>query len=314
MCRPSSAIVRHRVLRVLALAATLAGLAACTVQAPPPRPSLQATAAPGTAAATAQALPSPAASVEAPAFTFAVKGDWGAGTPEQAEVTKQMCAQQSKTPFDVLVTTGDNFYGPDGVATDSNYYSPESCLRSETGLTIHATWGNHDVPGDSTSKVLGAPQRYYRWSAPGVDFFVLDSNRPSDPAQTAWLAGQLEASKAAWKIAVFHHPPFTVGLHESNLEVRDNWVPLLERFHVALVLNGHNHDYEHELVNGVDYVVSGGGGAPVYPCADTPAWLVRCLSVNHFLIIGISRAQIRVQAIDGAGTQIDEFVIAARPA
>ncbi|MDQ4149116.1 MAG: metallophosphoesterase [Actinomycetota bacterium] len=255
----------------------------------------------------AQAPEAPPAALE-PRLVFAVKGDWGAGTREQAAVTAQMCRSRQATPFDMVVTTGDNFYNPDGIATQGNYYRPEACLISHPRHTWRASWGNHDVSGNSTATVLGA-ERYYRWSASHVDFFVLDSNQAADRAQRAWLDAQLRNSRAPVKVAVFHHAPYTVGLHEGNQNVIRNWVPLFERYGVSLVLTGHNHAYEHSVVNGVHYVITGGGGARAYPCEEQATWLLRCLAIHHFLVVEAVGETLSVKAIDATGGEIDAFDI-----
>lgn len=256
---------------------------------------------------TAPASPSPPPT----RFTFAVKGDWGAGTPEQAAVTQQMCLIRQTSQFEVVVTTGDNFYNPDSVATETNYYRPESCLLAHPGHTWRASWGNHDVSGDSTDVVLGA-ERSYRWSGGDVEFFVLDSNRAADPAQTEWLEAQLKEAEAPVKVAVFHHAPFTAGLHENNQDVIRNWVPLFERYGITLVLTGHNHGYEHWIVNGIHYVVSGGGGAQIYPCADQKPPLLKCLAINHFLLVEAVGNVLTITTIDAAGAEVDSFVVKGR--
>lgn len=263
------------------------------------------------AAASASPTPSPE-----PKFVFAVKGDWGAGTKEQAAVTNRMCETRKSNPFDVVITTGDNFYRPDGVATQTNYFTPEACLTSHPGHQWRAVWGNHDILGDSTGAVLGARERRYTWIAGRAEFFMLDSNRVADPSQEAWLAGELQRSQAPVKIAVFHHPPLTAGLHENSLEVQRRWMPLFERHGVDLVLNGHNHGYEHSVQNGVHYVVTGGGGAQIYPCVSDPPTLVTCLAVNHFLILELQGEELSVKSLGIDGNQIDGFVIgegAGRP-
>ena len=242
-----------------------------------------------------------------PRYVFAAKGDWAAGTKEQAAVTGRMCEFRKTTPFNVVVTTGDNFYRPDGTATQTNFFGPEACLTGYPGHQWRATWGNHDLAGDSTGTVLGA-ERTYTWSEGPVQFFMLDSNRV-DAAQTAWLAAELAASQARLKVAVYHHPGLTVGLHENNRPVQERWMPLFEQFGVDLVLNGHNHGYEHSMQNGVDYVVTGGGGAQLYPCVDDQPWLITCLSVNHFLIVEVEGSKISVKAIGTDGRPVDSFEV-----
>lgn len=238
-------------------------------------------------------------------FRFAVKGDWGAGTRAQSAVSAQMCERRAKEPYNDVVTTGDNFYRPDGVATEDNYHRPEQCLIRWPAHRWRAVWGNHDVAGDSTLRVLGS-QKYYVWTAGPAELYMLDSNRP-DAAQTAWLESKLVASRAKVKIAVFHHPPFTSGTHESNIPVRRTWVPIFERHRVSLVLSGHNHLFEHLKVNNVHYVVSGGGGAALYGCDRKEPWLIKCHPGHHYLLIEVGSYMANVRAVDSRGAILHRF-------
>lgn len=251
-------------------------------------------------------VPPPARPGPDPKVVFAVKGDWGVATREQAAVTSRMCEVRKSTPFDIVITTGDNFSRPDGIATQANYFGPEACLTEHPGHQWRAVWGNHDVAGDSTRTVLGA-ERTYTWSAGPAQFFMLDSNRVADEAQTAWLAAEMAASTAQVKIAVYHHPGLTGGLHDPSTEVQQRWMPLFEQHDVDLVLNGHNHAYEHSIQNGVHYVVTGGGGATIFPCVNDPPSLVTCISVNHFLVVVIEGTKISVTALGTEGETVDRW-------
>lgn len=253
--------------------------------------------------------PSSPAGLEDPDLVVAVKGDWGAGTPAQRAITARMCAVRKLVPFRYVLTTGDNFYDPDGVATERNYRAPERCLYSAPDHEWRATWGNHDSGRPSTGEVLGA-ERWYAWSAAGVDFFALDSNQPNNSTQRRWLERALRASSARVKIAYFHHPPFTVGgVHRPNETVQRNWVPLFERYGVSLVLSGHEHVYEHHRVKGVDYVVTGGGGAVTYGCVRQASYKIKCVSAHHFALLAVQGDQITVTAIKPSGEVLDRFTI-----
>ncbi|MGH2811249.1 MAG: metallophosphoesterase family protein [Actinomycetota bacterium] len=286
--------------RWLALVASVLALATCT-RPPVSSPRPPAEVAPPTETA---ASPSPAS----PPVVFAVKGDWGAGTRAQHDVTSAMCAAREEFGFRVVVTTGDNFYRPDGEATPQNFFEPEQCLLS-AGIEWRASWGNHDRRGTSTGRELGA-EHTYRWKVDDVEFFVLDSNSASSGEQTIWLDEGLGSSKARVKIAVFHHPPYTVGSeHPPDRRVLRNWVPLFREHGVALVLTGHNHLYEHSVADGIHYVVSGGGGAELYRCADESSLLIRCTEAHHFLVVEVSQRRILVRAIAPTGEAIDRFAI-----
>ena len=94
--------------------------------------------------------------------------------------------------------------------------------------------------------------------------------------ETAWLEQQLSESVATWKIAVFHHPPYTCGGHAGDTRVAREWVPLFESYGVQLVLSGHDHNYQRFAArNGVTYVVHGGGAAGLYSLRGCPAPRIR---------------------------------------
>lgn len=268
---------------------------------PPPRP---------TPAPSPSPSPSPEPSPTLPAV-FAVKGDWGASSAAQRAITARMCAVADEAGFEDVVTTGDNFY-PSGQATADNYDEPERCLYSRPGHRWRPTWGNHDVSASSTADVLGAPSRWYRWSLESIDFFMLDSSQTASADQKSWLDANLSESTAPLKIVVFHAPPFTSGRpHRGDAGVLKNWVPLFHEHAVALVLAGHQHIYEHLVVEDIHYVVTGGGGAALYRCADSGSPLVVCIAEHHFLIVSATGSPtgtwVTVSAIGLDGAEIDAF-------
>ncbi len=283
------------------------GIAIACTSAPTP-PEAGPTVSPGTPTPTPS--PSPSPTVQQPAeLVVAVKGDWGAGTEAQRRVTARMCAVRERRPFRFVLTTGDNFYAPDGVATRDNYRRPERCLRTADGHRWRATWGNHDAAGSSTGDVLGA-EHWYAWRAGDVEFFALDSNEVGSNEQRAWLVRALRDSDARIKIAYFHHPPFTASnVHDPHVGVRSTWVPLFERHGVSLVLTGHSHAYEHHRHAGIDYVVTGGGGRSLYGCSGDPRSLRRCEAAYHFTLLRIRQDRIIVRAILPSGKTLDRFTI-----
>ncbi len=71
-----------------------------------------------------------------------------------------------------------------------------------------------------------------------------------------WLESDLATTERDWIIAFWHHPPYSLGTHPSDLdlfetEMRERALPILERYGVDLVLSGHSHVYERSfLLNG----------------------------------------------------------------
>ena len=68
-----------------------------------------------------------------------------------------------------------------------------------------------------------------------------------------WLEADLRATTADWIVTFFHHPPYSKGSHDSDIEerlieVREQVIPILEENGVDLVLNGHSHHYERSFL------------------------------------------------------------------
>ncbi|MBI4568969.1 MAG: metallophosphoesterase family protein [Planctomycetes bacterium] len=114
------------------------------------------------------------------------------------------------------------------------------------------------LPVDSPGR-----ERYYvlRWS--NALFVNLDSNLPllASAPQMQWAAKALAASTEEWKFLHFHHPPWSSGGSRTSRPVREAIHALATAHGVDVVLTGHDHQYERNTVDGVEYFVVGGGGA-----------------------------------------------------
>lgn len=84
-------------------------------------------------------------------------------------------------------------------------------------------------------------------------FFLYDTTGP----QMQWVKKDLETNKnKQWIIVFTHFPPYSMTTHNSDTEsglykIRENVVPILERFGVDLLICGHSHGYERSrLLNG----------------------------------------------------------------
>jgi hypothetical protein len=142
------------------------------------------------------------------------------------------------------------------------------------------------IPADGSPRRLdGYPT--YAFGYGNLFAITMDSNIASDPAQLAWVTDQLEhldRNRYRHVIAFFHHPAYSSGPHggthvePSTTAVRDLYMPLFRRHHVALLIVGHEHLYEHWIERyrdagrsyRMDQIVTGGGGAPIYVYGSEP--------------------------------------------
>jgi hypothetical protein len=94
--------------------------------------------------------------------------------------------------------------------------------------------------------------------------------------------------------------------------VRDVFGPILEFHRVPLMLAGHDHNYErNEQINGVAYVVTGGGGRGTRAVGRS-ASTAFSHDVLHFAYVRIEGDDLRLHAIDATGQEFD-FAHIRRP-
>ncbi|RZK61400.1 MAG: hypothetical protein EOO85_33490 [Pedobacter sp.] len=61
--------------------------------------------------------------------------------------------------------------------------------------------------------------------------------------QALWLGNVLKNNKQRWIVVTFHHPVLAASKDRVNEGVYKNWKPILDKYRVDLVLQGHDHAY-----------------------------------------------------------------------
>jgi hypothetical protein len=117
-------------------------------------------------------------------------------------------------------------------------------------------------------------------------------------------------------IAVLHVAPFSSSSVHPNdsLPVRSQWVPLFEQGDVVLAISGHFHGYERLIVNGITYIVAGGGSSTLYAFGDRLPQSQVSARRTHFVLLELDRDQIRLETHALDGELLDETVVPLSPA
>src|SRR5262249_24333038 len=130
--------------------------------------------------------------------------------------------------------------------------------------------------------------------------------------QQSWLEDDLKShQKADFRFLIAHHPPFTaVERRQSDNPHMTALVPLLEKYRVSAAFFGHDHNYQHYLKNGIHYVTTGGGGAPLYDVNKPVDGITqKAISVENFVSVRVEDKRARFQAVAIDGRMLDEFEI-----
>lgn len=207
-------------------------------------------------------------------------GDCGSGYQQQYNVKNAINHFRQNNYINCVLLLGDNAYNS-GIHTEyqTGFFRPYQDSFILNNSCIYASPGNHDYANDLTLsqthqvpyyEIFKAPQHaelggvasnhkeFYSYNYANAHFVSLDSYGieqgmyhlwDSLGPQYQWLEQDLQQDKSMWKIVYFHHPPFTMGSHNSDTEtdlisIRKNIARLLEKYGVDLVINGHSHLYE----------------------------------------------------------------------
>jgi hypothetical protein len=215
----------------------------------------------------------------------------------------------------------------------SSFYEPYRYLLNR--IPFFPTVGNHDAadtessddrdqladnlflehrfrPGVEQGSASLDPGLFYRFTVGAdVEFVCIDTSLAAevhlehffdDPAHWRWVRDALAEGAPRWRIPFSHHPPFCAGPEHGNTTgMVERLVPLFERGGVRLVLSGHEHNFQHAVVRGVHYVVSGAAGKlrPEPPrdfeAAGTRSWA----AAGHLLLCSTDEHRLRLQPIAG---------------
>ena len=202
-------------------------------------------------------------------------GDFGNSSKNQMEVRDAITKATATHRPDVWIWLGDNAYTK---GKDEEFQKHVFDLYEKDffkNLPFFATPGNHDY-GDKNNKdipyfkIFNMPQQgeaggiasgsesYFSFEYGNVHLVSLDCEGKLEDGkflsdttsnQVQWLKKDLAANTLPWTIVFFHRPPYSKGSHDSDTEeemikIRQNLLPILEKYNVDIVFSGHSHVYE----------------------------------------------------------------------
>ena len=255
---------------------------------------------------------------------FQVYGDCGFNNSQQDGIATQMAAKSSE--FSLVVGDVDQLTGN---AYDVDYFQHYTSTMKHmchfTGI------GNHDILTNNTNytDAFELPHNnpanselYYSFTWGNAKFITIDGNisYTAGSAQYIWLENELKCNNSEWVFVWFHQPPWSNGWdasyyipftpfyqYQGNTDMRTSIVPLFEKYHVDVVLNGHTHNYERGIYHGVRYFITGGGAASTpdtHTNSNSPDIQFE-LNTNEFMQFSIQGNVVHYDAINISGAIVD---------
>lgn len=198
--------------------------------------------------------------------------------------------------------------------------------------------GNHEYVRDEKRKLILDPHWGVQYTLPGhgpagleesvyyIDYqnvrvISLDSqmiilDEASAKLQYEWLEKVLKENTKLWTVITFHHPIFSTAKSRDNKEFRERFKPLFDKYHIDLVLQGHDHTYSRgqnlprglsgREASGPVYLVSVAG--PKMYKVDGAKWMnVSLENTQLFQVIHVDGGNLKFQAYKTSGELFDAF-------
>jgi hypothetical protein len=245
-------------------------------------------------------------------FGFLLYGDSRSGDRIHRKLAGMMLDDAAKYDINLVIHTGDIVSeGYKWELWQDKFFDPARDLIAQ--VPYYLTPGNHELNQKLYYDYFDLPnnESWYSFRYGLAEFFSINTNVDFSKGgpQYRWFEAALQNSTATWKIAFFHHPPYACANARkpgAKLVVK-YLVPLLEQYGVQLVLLGHDHLYGRSAeINGVTYLISGGGGSWLYPSTEDEK-MVLCDKRYNYVRFHVGRDALEWTGVDLDGQVIEVF-------
>jgi hypothetical protein len=259
-------------------------------------------------------------------FTFAVLGETNSGIdPVEFEDLRRSADAGHRASVVALDGINPDFYlhtgnlvrtGSDMAAWD-DFFSFEGDLMSR--ITMFPTLGEREENHVNYFDLFSLPnnERWYSFDYGNAHLISLQIDGYGDISpgseQYRWLENDLANTDKTWKFAFFSYPPYSYGPSGSKPEARPVH-PLFVQYGVDVVFSANDRNYQRFTVEGVTYIVTGGGGARVrrlsggseYP----PIYMEKIKHVMRVTVSGSTLSSVAIK-FDPGWTEFDPFTLTA---
>lgn len=248
-------------------------------------------------------------------FRFCWIGDYRSGT----SVHDQICTQTAPYLPRFYLNGGD-------VAVTGSYsdFKNEFFRTSELNLISHVpfflTTGNHEGWDTNTKAftkgitVQSGTEDYYSFDYGNMHVLVLNTQISYTPGsnQYNFAMADLGATSKRWKIVISHKPGYCSGGHGEDAGMITMSQNIFVPKGVDMVISGHSHFYQHNRVSGIEHMVLGGGGAPLYVPTNA-SYTLRSVQDYNFGIADVSADTFFLRVYNNLDVLLDTVKIVKSP-
>jgi hypothetical protein len=219
-----------------------------------------------------------------------------------------------------VVEGGDTSYNGDWAGWHNEFFTSNEMALGTT-IPIYPTPGNHEGWGTLTQAYDQSPDStgnpgdalgYYSFDCGDVHFtlanFMYAGGYAVGSAQYNWIQQDVQGSLKPWKIFCAHAPAYTYGgsgAHGGDAGFQAITKNILEPNGVKVYLAGHNHFYQHNLVNGIRHLTVGSAGATLHAVSSNTTYTLKAAMDNSYLVVDVSPTNFSMVAYNNFGIVLD---------
>lgn len=241
-------------------------------------------------------------------FKFVVYGDTRTYPQDHARVVEAITKYQPE----FILHTGD--YIQDGRKWDQWQEFFDITRTFSSSIPMLSVIGNHEKTADNYLKLFDLPgnEQWYSFDYLNAHFVFLNNEEDfkKGSLQHQWFEADLKQAKpkSKWLFIIQHRQTFSSGKRGSDKEILENLEPLFREYKADIVFCGHEHFYERQRQGGINYIITGGGGAPLYEVNPGDSTF-HAESSLHYCQVEISDSLAKVRMVRIDGTMPDSLVL-----
>ncbi len=141
--------------------------------------------------------------------------------------------------------------------------------------------------------------------------------------EKVWLEKDLSQTKKDWKVVFWHKAPYSTRASRTTEAIKAAFTPILDKYHVDIVFNGHDHAYSRtypinndKIVSspalGTVYVVTGRSGAKHYDDNVPNVWDANFFDpqdMPNYIVVDVNGSRMEIENYKMDGTLVDDYII-----
>jgi len=178
----------------------------------------------------------------------------------------------------------------------------------------HESWSTNTKAFTKGITVQSGTEDYYSFDYGNMHVLVLNNlvSYSVGSNQYNFAMADLGSTNKTWKIVISHYPGYCSGGHGEDAGMKTLSTNIFVPKGVDMVISGHSHFYQHNRVSGIEHMVLGGGGAPLYNPTNA-SYTIKSVRDYNFGIGEVTSNSFTLRIYNNLNTLLDTVKLTKNP-